>query len=123
MKKLAIPVTSGQLAAHFGHAEAFYFYEIENNKVIKQSMEMPPAHEQGVIPRWVAEMKATNIIVGGIGGMAVNIFTQNGVEVHAGITSGNPQNLVERFINGELNNAPEACEHNEHDHEHNDCNH
>jgi predicted Fe-Mo cluster-binding NifX family protein len=63
-------------------------------------------------------MKATNIIVGGIGGMAVDIFVQNGVEVHAGITSGKPSELVEKFINGELTNSPEACEHHDHDHEH-----
>ncbi len=118
MKKLAIPVSSGQLAAHFGHAQSFYFYEIEDNTVIKQSMETPPVHAPGTIPKWVAEMKATNIIVGGIGGMAVDIFVKNGVEVHAGITSGNPVDLVNKFINGELTQAPDACEHHDHDHEH-----
>lgn len=118
MKKLAIPVTNGKLAQHFGHAEAFYFYEIENNEVIKQSMETPPEHAPGTIPTWVAQMKATNIVVGGIGSMAVNIFVQNGVEVHAGVTDLNPEDLVKKFLNGELNSQPEACEHHDHDHEH-----
>ncbi len=36
MKKIAIPVMNDKLSRHFGHCEKFYFYEIENTKVVNK---------------------------------------------------------------------------------------
>ncbi|MCK4922058.1 MAG: ATPase, partial [Bacteroidales bacterium] len=66
MRKIAIPINGDNLHGHFGGAGMFKFYIVENNKVVNVEILPPPPHEPGVIPKWVAEMGATEIILGGI---------------------------------------------------------
>ena len=46
--KIAIPLTNGQLSAHFGHCGQFGIYEVDDGKIIASKLETPPAHEPGV---------------------------------------------------------------------------
>ena len=109
--RIAIPVVNQKLSAHFGHSEKFYFFDIEDNKIIKIDILNPPPHAIGTIPRWVAEQKATDLIAGGIGQKAINIFNQNGINVHIGAQIQNPEQLVTDFINGNIQLNANLCDH------------
>ena len=122
MKKTAIPVNGEILHAHFGGAGAFKFYFIENNKVVKTQMAVPPAHEPGVIPKWVAEMEVTDIILGGIGQRAVSIFEHFNINVIKGAIEENADLIIEKYLAGSLVASGENCNH-DHDHGHHDHGH
>ncbi|MBW1866247.1 MAG: ATPase, partial [Deltaproteobacteria bacterium] len=54
--KFAIPMAEGKLAAHFGHVREFAIIEVEDGQIKNKEVHTPPAHEPGVLPRWLHEM-------------------------------------------------------------------
>ncbi len=67
--KIAIPTANGKLAMHFGHCELFALIDVnkEEKKICSIETATPPAHEPGVLPRWLHELGAAVIIAGGFG--------------------------------------------------------
>ena len=65
--KIAIPLADGRLCMHFGHCEQFALVEVddENKTILATDYRTPPAHEPGVLPRWLHEQGANVIIAGG----------------------------------------------------------
>ena len=112
MKKIAIPVTEGILSSHFGHAEIFQVYSIENGSIIKTEALTPPPHEPGVIPKWLNETGAACIITGGIGQRAVDLFNEFGIDVISGAPALAPDELIEKHLAGELVSSGAVCAHN-----------
>ena len=64
MKKIAIPVSNDVLSPHFGHCELFYIYEVENDKILNETLLSSPPHEPGLFPQWLREHGVTDIIAG-----------------------------------------------------------
>lgn len=114
MKRIAIPVESGKLSAHFGHAPFFYVYETEGTQIIKEEMQTPPAHEFGSIPNWLAEIKVTDLITGGIGAKAVDILNNRGVNVHTGASIDKAQKIIADFLADNLTITSNMCNQNNH---------
>lgn len=121
MKKIAIPIANGKLSAHFGHAPHFYVYHTEGNEIVKEEMATPPPHEFGVIPNWLAEIKVSDLITGGIGPKAVDILNSRNINVFTGAPVESPQKIVKDFLEGTLKTTANMCNHDEND-EHN-CEH
>ncbi|MBN1501368.1 MAG: P-loop NTPase [Spirochaetes bacterium] len=113
--KIAIPVDKGILSSHFGHAEVFAVYYIENGAIIKKEELTPPPHEPGVIPKWLNEIKATKIITGGIGQSAINLFNGFGITVFCGAPVITPDDLIQLYLKDELKVTGSVCDH-EHQH-------
>jgi predicted Fe-Mo cluster-binding NifX family protein len=111
MKKLAMPLDQGKLAEHFGHSRLFHFFEIEDNKIVNSYAKEPPPHQEGVIPRWLAEEKASDLLVGGIGPKAVEILYAHGINVYVGVGVDDANNLALDFINGDLKFGQNYCHH------------
>ncbi len=111
--KIAVPVANKVLCTHFGHCEIFSFFEIdeENKTIIKREDVTPPAHTPGSIPKWIAEQKANLLLAGGIGQMAQNILTQNGVKVIFGLNESDPEQAVLDYLNNKLSTDSNACNH------------
>lgn len=84
--KVAIPVVEEKLAMHFGHSQSFSLIEIDEatNSVIGSTSIIPPAHEPGVLPKWLHEQGADVIITGGMGMRAQQLFQQYGIKVVVG---------------------------------------
>ncbi len=110
-KKFAIPTLGGQLTAHFGHCEKFAIVDVEDNKVIHEEMIEPPVHQPGVYPKFLADQGVHVIIAGGMGQKAQDLFAQNNIEVHMGVHDGSPQELVEQYLNKELQTGANLCDH------------
>lgn len=111
--KIAIPVAEGKLCMHFGHCEVFHFYDVdvEKKSIISTSTETPPPHEPGVLPGWVAEKGAKFVIAGGMGGRAVALFKEQGVDVITGAPAGDPKVVVQTYLDGQLITGANACDH------------
>jgi predicted Fe-Mo cluster-binding NifX family protein len=110
-KRIAIPIAGNLLSEHFGHCQAFAFVDVENNIISKITMMDPPEHQPGTYPRWVASNGATDVIAGGMGPMAVNLFNEAGVNVFVGAPIDSPANLVNDFIADKLKLNANYCDH------------
>ena len=111
--KIAIPLAGGQLTAHFGHCEEFSILEVDESSraILSQSRKTPPAHEPGVLPRWLHEQGADVVIAGGMGQRARQLFAQNDITVVIGATADDPEQLASAFLNGTLETGDNVCDH------------
>ena len=109
--KFAIPLAQGKLTAHFGHCQDFAIIEVENSQIKNTEILVPPAHEPGVLPRWLHELGANVIIAGGMGQRAVDLFTQNSISVVIGAPSLEPEELVKSYIENSLVTGDNICSH------------
>jgi predicted Fe-Mo cluster-binding NifX family protein len=111
--KIAIPITNGILSAHFGHCEEFALVDVnEQTKEITNVAKLqPPAHEPGVLPRWLAEQKADVIIAGGMGQRAQQLFAQNNIKVVVGAPEQSAEALASAYFNDTLEAGDNACDH------------
>ena len=109
--KIAIPLADGKLTAHFGHCREFALVEVEGNEITKKETLEPPPHEPGVLPAWLHNLGASVIIAGGMGGRALNLFEQNGIKVVTGAPAGEPEELVESYLNDTLATGANVCDH------------
>ena len=109
--RIAIPMANGVLCMHFGHCSTFALVDVENNKVTATSEVVPPPHEPGLLPPWLAEKGATMIIAGGMGSRAQNLFTGNGIEVVTGASGTSAKEIVENYLAGTLVSGENACDH------------
>jgi len=111
--RIAVPVAGGELCAHFGHCEKFAMVNVDNKKktITGQELLTPPAHEPGVLPRWLAEQGADLIIAGGMGSRAQSLFTENGIKVVVGVRGGKPEDVVKAYLQGGLSVGENICDH------------
>jgi predicted Fe-Mo cluster-binding NifX family protein len=110
-KKIAVPIENGILTTHFGHAREFSLTTIENNQILKEEILVPPPHEPGVIPKWLGDIGATDILAGGMGQQAIQLFLNNNISVYVGVEQKAPAQLVEDLINDRLQSGGNYCTH------------
>jgi ATP-binding protein involved in chromosome partitioning len=122
--KIAIPTENGLLCPHFGHCQLFTIIDVnpESKKIEHIEALNPPPHDIGVLPAWLHEIGCTHIIAGGMGGRAVALFQQNGVQVICGAPPQKPEDIVTAYLNNKLAAGNNLCgepgfEH----HGHEDC--
>ncbi len=111
--RIAIPVVEGKLSPHFGHCREFHLVDAdaESKKITNTTIEAPPAHEPGVLPRWLHEHGADVIIAGGMGQRAQMLFQQAGIQVVVGTPVADPRDLVQAFLDGTLESGTNICDH------------
>ena len=111
MRKIAVPTANGLLSPHFGGSEYFSVFNIENNKIISEEILPTPEHVTGSYPTFLAEQKITDIIVGGIGGKAIEIFNKYNINVYAGANVLSPKQVTEQLLEGTLSLTGNSCNH------------
>lgn len=110
--KIAIPTAQGNLCMHFGHCEKFYICEVDNNKaIVNSTLETPPPHEPGVLPKWLGEKGVDVIISGGMGSRAQSLFSDQNIKVVTGACVDTPENTVNNYLNNTLQTGANACDH------------
>ncbi len=98
---------------HFGHCEFFALVDVEDGKVVATNFEKSPEHQPGVMPKFLGEKKATAIITGGMGAMAVNLFAEQNIEVVLG-AKGTIKELTAKYLDGKLTSSGSICNAHEH---------
>lgn len=109
--KIAIPTAQGKLCAHFGHCETFAMVAVEGDEILGTVHLTPPAHEPGVLPRWLHEQGADMIIAGGMGSRAQGFFRDYGVEVVVGAPDLPPEEVVKQYLDKSLQMGDNICDH------------
>lgn len=111
--RIAMPLTNGELSTHFGHCEHFALFDVDEKagKIVDRQMLAPPAHEPGVLPRWLQEQGASMIIAGGMGQRAQSLFLENKIKVVVGATGEDPEKVVMDYIEGNLKTGVNICDH------------
>lgn len=111
--RIAIPVMDGKLSAHFGHCQQFAIIDSdpETKEITKTEMLTPPAHEPGVLPKWLSGMHVNLIIAGGMGQRAQQLFVQNNIDIVVGATDNTPQELARQYLTGQLQCGQNICDH------------
>ncbi len=121
-KCIAIPLENGVLCAHFGHCEEFAIVQVENNQIKEIKTHIPPEHVPGLYPRWVASFGVTDVIAGGMGQKAINLFNQQNINAFVGAPLMDAESLVKDFLDGNLKLSANYCEHG-HKRSHGQCGH
>jgi predicted Fe-Mo cluster-binding NifX family protein len=109
--RIAIPLENGLLCPHFGHCEQFAVIHVEHGKLMAFETYNPPEHVPGLYPRWLAGLKVTDVIAGGIGQKAIELFNQQGVNVFAGAPLKPAKDLAHDFLEGRLQLQANYCNH------------
>lgn len=120
--KIAVASDDEMVTNHFGHCKNFNIYHIENGKIVSNNSVFNPGHKPGFLPNFLKDLGVNVIIAGGMGGGAMELFNDNGIEVILG-AEGNAREVVELYMKGELISSDSVCHehahHHDHDHEHN----
>ena len=112
MKKIAVPVDQdNQLDAHFGHCKFFALIDVDDKKIVSAEKVVPPPHEPGLLPKWLSEKGVTDIIAGGMGQKAIELFNQYGVNAFVGAPKLSANELVQDFVNNNLVLSANRCDH------------
>jgi len=114
--RYGIPVTNGVLDPHFGHCEAFALIDVNVDQmtVLRKEVISSPGHQPGFLPGWLAGHGARIVIAGGMGGRALDLFAQHGVEVVMGAPAVDPELAVLEHMRGNLVSSGNACEEHSH---------
>jgi len=110
-RKFAIPVAEGMLNEHFGHCSHFAIILTEGNKIVSQDLIDAPPHQPGLLPPWLAEREVTDVIAGGIGQRAIQLFNQQNINVFVGAPKLKPEELVDGFLNNTIEFSANYCDH------------
>ena len=119
--RIAVPIHQGRFSEHFGGAETFGFYTIDDEKktVAERQLEPPPEHGRGIYPMWLRNKGATVVLASGMGPRAIDILGQHGIQVVLGVRGDDPDGVVRSYLDGTLEATGEVC----HDHSYHDCGH
>ena len=111
--RYAVPLTNGELSAHFGHCEEFAFVDVdaETRTIGELTRATPPAHEPGALPAWLHRNGADIIIAGGMGRRAQGLFAESGIQVVVGAPEAAPEELVRAHLDGRLEAGVNICDH------------
>lgn len=110
-KTIAIPLENGILCSHFGHCEQFAIIEAENNQISGEILLTPPPHEPGLLPAWLADKGVTDVIAGGMGQRAINLFNQQNINVFVGAPVKSSRDLASDLLNNTLIAGSNYCDH------------
>jgi Mrp family chromosome partitioning ATPase/predicted Fe-Mo cluster-binding NifX family protein len=109
--RFAVPTNNKKLCAHFGHCAEFAIIDVENNAIFAESYITPPPHEPGLLPGWLHERGVDQIIAGGMGQKAQQLFTERNVNVTTGAMGELPCDVVQDYLNGTLVTGANTCDH------------
>jgi len=110
-KRIAIPMENGKLCAHFGHCQYFAIVDVKGNVIETIDEITPPEHQPGLYPKWVAQHGVTEVIAGGMGQQAINLFNQQNINVFVGAPIKAADELVNDFIADKLSLKANYCDH------------
>jgi predicted Fe-Mo cluster-binding NifX family protein len=111
--KIAVASEGKMVTEHFGHCEGFAIFETENDQIKNKEFIPNPGHRPGFLPVFLHDEGVNVVISGGMGGGAIDIFKEKGIEVITGAT-GEAEMAVKNYLQGELKSTDSVCHHHQH---------
>ena len=117
VKKIAIAAEGQSVSEHFGHCEGFTIYWTDAGQIIRQEFLPNPGHKPGLLPNLLNDNGVQVVIAGGMGGGAIEIFNEKGIDVITG-ARGQLDTTIASYLAGDLLSTGSVC----HEHQHTgDC--
>lgn len=113
MIKIAVASENENIAEHFGHCKNFNIFEAEKNQITRSSSVPNPGHKPGFLPNFLHDMGVNVVISGGMGGSAIDIFNEKGIEVIVG-AEGTAKSAATAYLNGDLKSTGSVCRQHRH---------
>jgi predicted Fe-Mo cluster-binding NifX family protein len=114
--KIAVPVTKeNQIDGHFGHCESYGVFTISDKNEISEikSVESPQGCGcKSDIASVLASDGVSIMLAGGIGGGAINVLNNRGIEVVRGC-SGDATEVVKLYLSGSVEDSGSSCHQHE----------
>ncbi len=118
--KIAIPVTKeNQIDSHFGHCESYGIYTISDKNEISDLRNVQSLQGCGCksdIASVLAADGVTLMLAGGIGGGAISVLNNSGIEVIRGCT-GDADEVVKLYLSGLVSDSGNNCQQHEAHHQ------
>jgi predicted Fe-Mo cluster-binding NifX family protein len=118
--KIAVPVTKeNQIDSHFGHCDSYGVYTISEENEITDFKTVKSPEGCGCksdIASVLASDGVKVMLAGGIGGGAINVLNNSGIEVIRGC-SGKADEIVKLYVNGLVKDSGSSCHQHEAHHE------
>lgn len=99
--KIAIPYENGQVFAHFGKAEQFKFYTVNEDEILSEEVLDTDGTGHGALSDFLKKEDVNMVICGGIGVGAVQALKDAKIQIMGG-ASGEADERVKDFLNGML---------------------
>ena len=123
--KVAVPTRGNKVDDHFGHCEAYTIFTIDASNKIEKAELLPSPQGCGCrsnIASVLKEMGITVMLVGNMGGGALNVLNRHGIDVYRGC-SGDVRELAKSYLEGKIGDSGVGCSHHEHEGEEHQCAH
>jgi predicted Fe-Mo cluster-binding NifX family protein len=113
LTKIAVPIQGERLSGHFGHPDCFALISVDRTagRIVEEERRLPPPHEPGSLPRWLAGQEVDVVLAGGIGPRAVALLESHGVEVRIGVPPIAVSEAVNLWLEGALPSGSNTCDH------------
>ncbi len=109
--RIALPSNGTDVDGHFGHCQAFTIFTVDDDKkiVAEETLTPPPGCgcKSSIIPQ-LSEKGVTVLLAGNMGGGAVNLMSQHGIQTVRGC-SGNVRSVTEAWLAEEIQDAGTTC--------------
>jgi predicted Fe-Mo cluster-binding NifX family protein len=119
--KIAVPITNeNQIDSHFGHCESYGVFSISDKNEIAEFIRVQSPQGCGCksdIASVLAADGVTVMLAGGIGGGAINVLNNSGIEVIRGC-AGDATEVVKLYLSGLVEDSGSSCSQHEAHHEH-----
>ncbi|MCK4921510.1 MAG: hypothetical protein KAS71_10720 [Bacteroidales bacterium] len=102
MKRIAIPIKEGKLSEYFGQCGYYEIFEIENNSIQANTLEVPPVKDIDKLPDWIVSQGITDVIAHKIDKSVISLFSKLKVNLFIGIPINTTNILVDDCLNGQL---------------------
>lgn len=99
--KIAIPYNNGQVFSHFGKAEKFKIYDVNEDEILSTEVIDTNGTGHSALAQFLQEQKINVVICGGIGVPAINALRETGIQLMGG-ASGEADQQVLDFLNGKI---------------------
>jgi predicted Fe-Mo cluster-binding NifX family protein len=111
--RIAIPLTNGRLADHFGRCQHFALVDVDTSTkaILGFKQESAPEHAPGLLPRWLRDRAVSLVIAAGMGPRARSLFAEAGIEVLTGAEDREPDIVVRNYLDGALATGVNSCDH------------
>jgi predicted Fe-Mo cluster-binding NifX family protein len=112
-RRIAVPVSGGALAEHFGHCDEFAIFRTNAEETaIEGVVRIPaPPHQPGFLPGWLRGLGVDVIVAGGMGRRAQDLFRGNLIEVVVGASAADARDAAQAYIDGTLVRGTNPCDH------------
>ncbi|WAW14864.1 NifB/NifX family molybdenum-iron cluster-binding protein [Peptostreptococcus equinus] len=106
--KIAVTTEKDVICGHFGHAKNFTVFTVAGGEIISKYELNPEGNHCSSMPEFIKENDIDVVITAGMGQGAVDSLKEKGIKSFSG-AEGNPEEAVQKYIDGRLGDAGANC--------------